>query len=1427
MTVTYVAERALKTTSTPSALYTEVIPIASNCTANNSLVLVHSCYHNDVTGISVADSKGNSWTIDAGPSNTNNFLTFIASSRLGSTPLQSTDTVTITYNTAPIGGRSSKIEEFSNLGSGDTQAATSATASVALQNTGNLIPSEPNDTIVASFVTYGSPTPTYTLNTSGTTGTYSRFSSADQSLSGTHPIYTMAMYQTSASGTSGQRGYVTLSPAEGFQAVTACYFGDNVQVSSSDSFVGADAIAKQVIAVSETGSGLEGIQGRSLSVQETITGVDTASSYSTQPSVADTVSGLDVAKVAQIAVDVSNAATESSKVLIVATDSGTGVEGTSMFSGTTTPVVSQMSSFTEAFTLKVKATVADAFNGADGGETVVITTVPQIGLTTMAPCLPSWMPQDLGGLQLIGNPLNPYSMEAPGIDNGIPCDISGLSTVNSFTLGLVGSLPSLIPCDLGGLQNITVVPPGSDGWEVRVKAGNELGQFQTLLAVISSYETLSFSVELSDKGTGTITLDLDSPLFSNPLADGSPPAALLNDDNLWQVYRDEVLIFEFLGETTVETLVDPSEARPVTISGSGSIQTLTWARTLPPGYGTPGYVPKLCTLVDTLIAPGPLNVPEQDLWNECVGAGTNVVVATPAGGISFVQELAYQSSQASSFLTETITTHATATAGHTVILVHGTGIAAADIPGIGIVDSLGNTWEIDAAGSDANQDLSFIASTKMDVGVLTAGSTITIQYPIAPYSGRATWIEEFAGVGLADKSTSAYSNAETSNLNAGQLFPAVEFELIVAAFTSPGGSTPGHYGNYSFNAPGTVGTYSNFPSPTALVGLGSTPSPKLVTAGYQTGASPSAQVCEVTPVTPRPYQGVMAAYQPNPGVLSEGGPVIITGINDVTKPFPTLGAGIYDATYSSVYAAITPAPPGNGTTCTLFTLFTDSKNYVQFQIGQAEWSSATEYYQNTQPGWAFSCVMCSNGVISSYGTANGAAAYITPQMQYLRIRESSGIVFWDTSPDGASWTEYYQLSHTFPMNRVHVRFQVASTSAETVAPVSYVSSINLGATAYADIHTFTNVPQMAMFYELVQEAQTNRNVIPFVQQTYTPYEDSVGSSWFDSMTLAQGNGVDFYSLLQQYAGAIDAEYIMLPGFNLVICNTNNYGTDLSSTVIFFEGGQQSTKQRTRIRDSISNVFYVEDTVGRISSSIDSTSQSSYMIREGYLSAQGVMVPSSMQVLANAGIEQVSTPITSWVLTVEPDTVGRRVFEDYNVGDWIGVEDYSTGTIVSLRVMSIAIAVDNAQTVTCELTLNTRIQAFDELLLALTTKLNGNQTSGTSFASVTHALEGAAGAQSGVILPGGGVMSSLPTAKPSTKFSATISPGPTYITHNLGTYDISVQVWTAASTGTVSLVPPIAYGGALNYLVQSVTVNEILISLASIGVCRVVITGGAP
>jgi hypothetical protein len=168
--------------------------------------------------------------------------------------------------------------------------------------------------------------------------------------------------------------------------------------------------------------------------------------------------------------------------------------------------------------------------------------------------------------------------------------------------------------------------PTGTGWEVQVWDHT----FSQVIAYIPSWMSLNFSQIGNDKGSGTIQLPIDSPVFGpNPLS-----GTIMTDEVMFRVLQNGVPRFDFLAETVTETEADSTEQRTVTITGNGTAQTLAWGMSMPTGWPVV-RTSKAAGIIEqfsTLDPSGLTYVLDTSIWN----AVTPGAVSIPQAGTCYV-----------------------------------------------------------------------------------------------------------------------------------------------------------------------------------------------------------------------------------------------------------------------------------------------------------------------------------------------------------------------------------------------------------------------------------------------------------------------------------------------------------------------------------------------------------------------------------------------------------------------------------------------------------------------------------------------------------------------------------------------------------------------------------------------------------------------
>lgn len=220
--IVYVGERGTLNINNGSGT-TQAVTVASNATAGNTIILVFATRDTSVAGVSVADSRSNTWTIDVGPLNTFNNFVMIASTRQNTATLQTNDTVTVTFGTAPNLARLGVIEEFSGLqtSAGYVDQTANASASSTTQTTGTTAATAQADELaVSAFNISADP--------SGVTAThdssYTDFTTwTQQALTGDGQDKRLATQYKILSATGTQSSTITLDATHGAQGMIVTY----------------------------------------------------------------------------------------------------------------------------------------------------------------------------------------------------------------------------------------------------------------------------------------------------------------------------------------------------------------------------------------------------------------------------------------------------------------------------------------------------------------------------------------------------------------------------------------------------------------------------------------------------------------------------------------------------------------------------------------------------------------------------------------------------------------------------------------------------------------------------------------------------------------------------------------------------------------------------------------------------------------------------------------------------------------------------------------------------------------------------------------------------------------------------------------------------------------------------------------------------
>lgn len=440
-----------------------------------------------------------------------------------------------------------------------------------------------------------------------------------------------------------------------------------------------------------------------------------------------------------------------------------------------------------------------------------------------------------------------------------------------------------------------------------------------------------------------------------------------------------------------------------------------------------------------------------------------------------------------------------------------------------------------------------------------------------------------------------------------------------------------------------------------------------------------------------------------------------------------LGSTTWDATNSLLSANVTTitSPDPNNVTLNGSQL---TQMYVQDTSGTGYYAlmglSATSLYaQYSGPDGTFTQVIAT---FAQYQAGQGNNA----QYSHWQISEADGTFYFWVSSDGQTWKLVWNKPRHWDASKTGVYFSATYTG--STAEFATISSLNSNvSTSSLGGATYLSQPIISVWLQTLAAAKS-RGTIPFVTSSASSSTDSFGNPWADSQSVQIQNGTDLYSLLQGHCQMVDADYIMEPGFRLVVglpsATTPNTGQvtlgyDRSSTVRFYEAGGQVTKQRQRLRSQIQNLIAVINGDGRTVTASNSGSIATWLQREGWVQAASQVTSADISVVASTAVQQSASETLSWTMQITPNQPGRTVFRDFGVGDWIGLERPDYSAVDAVRVNGIAVSVDENGNETHELTLVSYIQWLEQRLQYITTKMGGGFLSANGTTAISGNAQG--------------------------------------------------------------------------------------------------------
>lgn len=423
-------------------------------------------------------------------------------------------------------------------------------------------------------------------------------------------------------------------------------------------------------------------------------------------------------------------------------------------------------------------------------------------------------------------------------------------------------------------------------------------------------------------------------------------------------------------------------------------------------------------------------------------------------------------------------------------------------------------------------------------------------------------------------------------------------------------------------------------------------------------------------------------------------------------------SGLYNFSSSGISVGVEPAPStsaADGQASTILRIAYSSLVPSRNAAANVNVTfSARMYTQRISGNLRLVAEVINNNIVK-----NEEWSYNVNSQKYWRIREDSGYIVFETSPDNLAWTERFRSEFNWPGDMVVAQLGISLIGNVGIAPPLSAHFFELNKSTLPATEA-----AMELYRELLEASQA-RGVIPYVKLGFTDTHDSRGLPWEGKPAVEILEGTKLSNALKSLTAIQQADWYMDADFTLKVYQKTKTDTVsppayfTKKDVVFHEGGSQLTKDRTRNREAVANSIVGKNAAGEYAIVEDSTSISKFQKREAFISAGNANDLNALSQVLDASLQELKEEQSSWRVTVDFDQPGRRPFKDYDIGDWIFIENVDSRGDVSVaqwRVVGIAVQLsDNGTTV--ELTLQSRMELLAERLKAQVENLSASSISG--------------------------------------------------------------------------------------------------------------------
>lgn len=232
--------------------------------------------------------------------------------------------------------------------------------------------------------------------------------------------------------------------------------------------------------------------------------------------------------------------------------------------------------------------------------------------------------------------------------------------------------------------------------------------------------------------------------------------------------------------------------------------------------------------------------------------------------------------------------------------------------------------------------------------------------------------------------------------------------------------------------------------------------------------------------------------------------------------------------------------------------------------------------------------------------------------------------------------------------------------------------------------TWTETPPMDAWLDLFNAAVARGNLCSLMTPTFTATHDSAGVPWATSLNMEVNPGGDLLALLRRFAEAADARWVVNPDLTIDVRQT--FGFHRENQVRFFITESQITNVVTRSRRGIANTVYTVASNQAVPFVADAASQVKWGRRELLVETANARDSIAAQTFGAILLKTTKDELLSFSIKVRPDSPGREVFIDYDVGDWIWIEGDVEWLSDAFQVQAIAFAVNEDGDEELELTM---------------------------------------------------------------------------------------------------------------------------------------------